>query len=1158
MTADDVTVATLDNNLDDALHYFDDEFHRYLETGASTFDLSILKRLKIYSNANTGNETDYQHLKENNSLVFTHKNRDYKFTIRRIEETESSMRLYCENLSLDLINEYRAPYKADKAYGIAKYINDCIYDSGYEIGINEFSSNVRTLEWESDQTVLARMLSICNSFGAEIEFETILNSDRSVKKNYVHLKKQVGENRQDIELKYGREVTSIGKTVDINDLITCIAPTGSEKDGKKTTIKNIEREIKNNEGVVEFFTKKGSDTIYAPLANNVYGFRRKNDSKGYVKGMFDYDTESDSELFNRALTELKKRCVPRYEFEIEGYYDVNVGDTVRAMDEAYNPILMLEARISEQIISFSDSSRNKTVYSNYKVLENKVNQSLLDRVNQLAALANQLKYGIDFEGSTVFKNGQGSLKLYADVMRGELHVADEFTSFNWIKKNSDGTIDEVWTQAHTGVGKVIEILPSDVNEGATFSFTVLVNEEQQGNATIVVSNVYDGKDGSDGKDGNNGKDGLDGKDTYVHKAWSWSADGTDRFTDKYPNENLIVREKTESYTPYNGSITFDSKGTLKTIVAGANPANYFTISLKDTVPTGIHTLTGVIKYDGVPLKKSDFISWRANTYNAHENSNVFQVSDDGTFRITENWNRSTKWIFHTQMNINLEQGKIIEIENFKFEKLSEPTIYTPSPKDDFNNAWPKYEGYYSSHSPVQSTNPSDYTWSVIRGENGKDGTDGKNGTDGKDGVTPKDVISGYLSNESIIVPATPTGAVTDLSKAFGDFVVFEGQTKKTSGVTYSKVSEVGMTSSINSNGRYVVSALSADTGTATYRATYSGVTIDKIIIVVKNKQGQSGADGKDGQQGIQGVPGKDGSNGKDGATGPQGPPTGITTSASVPTNPYVGMLWQNTGDIPGYITGVTYQWNGARWNIFIFSAENIVANSLSAISANLGTITAGEILTSFFRGDSISSAIKKRGTTTISNGQFKSSFDYVQVTNNTILGKGDVVLDENGFMVRDLTASGEVLRSTAYNPEGVFMFDANINFGTVNLKYQDLMSIEPTRLQAEMGFKIYGTSDSSEPAASRDGRMVTLTGAFTNLSSIRSSTTKLVMGYVPEWAKPKRRHITRATGSGFNSYSLEISDEGAIEFSRYGTDGMNIPAGSWFGISTVYSAADIV
>jgi hypothetical protein len=200
------------------------------------------------------------------------------------------------------------------------------------------------------------------------------------------------------------------------------------------------------------------------------------------------------------------------------------------------------------------------------------------------------------------------------------------------------------------------------------------------------------------------------------------------------------------------------------------------------------------------------------------------------------------------------------------------------------------------------------------------------------------------------VPATSTGTVTDYSKAFGDFVVFEGQTKKTSGVTYTKISEVGMTSTINSNGRYVVSALSADTGTATYRATYLGVTIDKIMIVVKNKQGQSGANGSQGPQGPKGDTGNIGATGSQGPkgdkgatgnTGPQGPPTGITTSATIPSNPYVNMLWQNTGNIPGYITGVTYQWNGQKWNIFIFTAENIATTTLSAISAYLGDVTGG-------------------------------------------------------------------------------------------------------------------------------------------------------------------------------------------------------------------------
>lgn len=1084
MTADDETVAILDNEMDNALHYFDDEFHRYLETGASTFDLSILKRLKIYSNANKGNETDYQHLKENNSLVFTHKNRDYKFTIRRIEETEYSMRLYCENLSLDLINEYRGPIKYVHAYGIAKYINDCINESGYEIGINEFSSNVRTLEWESSQTVLARILSICNSFGAEIEFETILNYDRSVKKNYIHLKKRVGENRQDVELKYGRDVTSISRVVDINDLYTAIKPRGSEKDGKLTTIRNIEREVKNSNGVVEFYTKKGSDFILAPLATEIYGYKRPGKSKGYVERDYEYDTESDSELFNRALTELKKHSVPRYEFEIEGYYDVNVGDTVRAIDEAYNPILLLEARISEQIISFSDPSRNKTIYSNYKVLENKVNQSLLDRVNQLAALANQLKYGIDFEGSTVFKNGQGSLKLYADVMRGELHVADEFTSFNWIKKNADGTIDEIWTQAHTDVGKVVEILPSDVNESATFSFTILVNEEQQGNATIVVSNVYDGKPGDNGKD------------TYIDKSWSWSADGTDRFTTKYPNENLIIKSEVVNN---------------KYIDANNNLQNAISSYVTGKIPVLPNTNYTVKNY-------SSFKNLRVMLYD----SNDVMIYRGDVISITSTVitpNNAT----YMRCNIDTQTGKFDN--DAKIEQSSEPTIYTPSPKDDYENAYPKYEGYYSSHNPVQSTNPSDYTWTPIPREPGKDGEPGQNAAE---------VISGSLSNDSIILSATSTGVVSDYSKAYGDFVVFEGQNKLVNGVTYSKVSEIGMTSSINASGRYTVTNIATDTAMAIYRATYKGVQIDKQILVVKNKQGTTGSPGVGVsstkityQEGISGtttptgtwsesIPtvsenqflwtrtittysdnssstgysvskmGGKGAEGvgvsksvityssstsgvtpptsnwvstiptvtegnylwtrtvltftdnttntsysvaKQGSTGPQGPPTGITTSATVPTNPYIGMLWQNTGTSNGYVYGVTYRWTGAKWDIYILRAENIVVDSLSALAAYLGDVEGGSFTGGKFINDFVDIPLlydntrKATGRTIIENGvmtitgKIDGTYDFI--TKYTVDAISSTIYYPN---------SAAVMKAFSLSPDGLLLIDHENGF----------------------------------------------------------------------------------------------------------------------------------
>ena len=195
-------------------------------------------------------------------------------------------------------------------------------------------------------------------------------------------------------------------------------------------------------------------------------------------------------------------------------------------------------------------------------------------------------------------------------------------------------------------------------------------------------------------------------------------------------------------------------------------------------------------------------------------------------------------------------------------------------------------------------------------------------------------ISGYLTNESILLDANANGAVTDFSQATGSFIVYDGQKKVTSGVNYSRVSQTGVTVSITNSGTYNVTAISSKVGTAILQATYNGVTLQKILTVAKAQTGATGSTGPRGPQGATG------------ATGPKGDkgnPTGIVISATAPSNPYVNMLWKHTGSVSGLVKGATYRWNGSRWELYIFTAENISASSLSAITANLGTVTAGTV-----------------------------------------------------------------------------------------------------------------------------------------------------------------------------------------------------------------------
>ena len=79
-----------------------------------------------------------------------------------------------------------------------------------------------------------------------------------------------------------------------------------------------------------------------------------------------------------------------------------------------------------------------------------------------------------------------------------------------------------------------------------------------------------------------------------------------------------------------------------------------------------------------------------------------------------------------------------------------------------------------------------------------------------------------------------------------------------------------------------------------------------------------------------------GAKGDTGATGPKGD-TGIIVSATAPASPVVGQLWQSAAGQP------IKRWDGSKWVIHYLSVENLDVDVLSALSANLGTVTAGKI-----------------------------------------------------------------------------------------------------------------------------------------------------------------------------------------------------------------------
>lgn len=1126
MTKADETVAILDNSLSGAIHYFDDEFHRYLDYGRSTFDLSIAKKHMMYSNASTGSEDDFQYLKENHFLVFTYKNRDYKFTIRRVEETESSLRLFCEDLSFDLLNEYRGPYKADKAYSIAKYVNDCLVDSGYEIGINEFTKNERTLEWEGDQTVLKRLLSICNSFEAEIEFETILNDDRTVDKQLVHLRKRVGMDRPDVELKYGRDVSSIRRSVDNTGLITAIKPRGHEEDNKIVTIKNVEKEIKDENGNVVFYTKKGSEYIYAPMANQEYGNPERKGG-GYVGGQFSYDTKSDTELFNRALTELKKKCGPAYEFEIEGFYDIDIGDTIRAIDEGYNPILLLEARISEQTISFSDPTKNKTVYSNYRILQNKVSQSLLDRIDEVKKYAEQVAktyiFSISNVGSPMFRNGEGEVIFTAKIEKNNQDFTDEFTEFNWIKQKKDGSLDSTWNEAHQGIGKSITVKPLDFEDTATFSYEALQDDLSIGGASGVVTKVYDGENG---------------ETPVVHNAYAWSADGTDRFTDTYPNENLFSKE-TATNLVINAGGTFGNSvhGVITGCFFRVRAGEEYTLNDFNTVHDRYRAGISV----NIPAPNGNFTWIHTDQQQLNKPTSVTMPSDG--YLIVQLATSST----------GLPPNSKIKIEHG-----NQPTIYTPAPSDDFENAYPTYSGTYTDYTAQDSQNSADYTWSRILGNAGQDGNDGV-------GIASDPEIT-YQASASGTTAPTGTWSREIPEVPAGQFLwtkTVTTYTNNTNSTAYT-VAKMGSDGKPGSNGvsvssvveeYYVSTSPTSQAGGSWSTTVPNNADPNKYVFRRMKTTMSNGTVTYTNPALIQGM-------------------TGIYPyiGPTQPANPKEGQQWWKS-DASGNVTNF-YAYKSGSWQEQTIQQSVLNIIELNAVRILGSTITGTTINTSILNN---SGTYQDSGATILYNSTYNGNItaDWA-VENSTqngtfILSPRNLaaisytdaarknpdwhwVVDNNGVDV------GNPSYSAIYGGEGITIYNAQLSptYGRVKLEFQDLMTMPATLIPSNSGFSQYATSGDNAPLVSRQGRVVQLSGAFKNNAVLESGASG-TMGTLPVWARPERAVLRRVQASYNNTYMLTVNTNGTITMSRHaaGENNVSVPAGSWLNIAIVYAAANL-
>ena len=503
-------VAFVDNDKQNTLNYYDDTWVRDLPTGSSTFEFTVFKKA---IKSDTALSKAYQYLNERAWVSFRYHGRTYLFNVMTVEENEQTIKCYCENLNLDLINEHANPYKAERAMSFIEYCKEMglLGFSNLSVGINEISDRRRTLEWEGQDTNLARLLSLAHKFDAEIEFETHLNADSSIKSFRVNVYREnddnhqgVGRVRNDIQLTYGKNLTSITRKVDKTGIFNAIRPTGKrrvknekgEEVEEVVTLGGLDPWSVTRDGILEFYQR--NESLYAPISMQMYPsvFSPSTFDDQWIRKDFSYETDNPKELRRLAYNELKKHCYPAVTYEVDGFIDVEIGDTIKVYDNGFSPALMIQARVSEQKISFTNPASNKTTFSNFKALENKLSDGIQAAFERLFEASKPYTIKLATDNGIAFKNGQGQTIVTPTLIKGNKVIN---SGWRWVV---DGVIKA------TSSSYIVRA--ANINQKMVLTVSAWVDNKEVASEQLTLINTSDGLQGQKGDTGPKGDPGPQG------------------------------------------------------------------------------------------------------------------------------------------------------------------------------------------------------------------------------------------------------------------------------------------------------------------------------------------------------------------------------------------------------------------------------------------------------------------------------------------------------------------------------------------------------------------------------------------------------------------------------------------------------------------------
>ena len=822
--------------------------------------------------------------------------------------------IYAEDVGLDLLNEVVEPYEADQAYPITHYIERFSYDSGFEVGINEVSNLSRKLKWEGEETATARILSVATQFDAEVKYRFEVKG-LTITHKYIDIYKKIGMDTG-IKLRLNRDIDRIVTKESVANLATALNVKGGTPEGQENPITLNGYQYDDGDFYVDGTMLKSRKAL-EKWSRYLW---ETGPDVGHIVQQYSYDTTSQSELCNRAVSQLKKICDMEVNYEVDISVlpqNAKIGDTVYIVDGKDQTYL--SARILKLETSVSQRT-NKATLGEYLIQSRGISQKLEELAQQFQNIAaNRIMYTWIVYADDELGTG---ISLYPE---GKIYMGIAANQLTNIVDLSDPSIFE-WSLIKGDKGETGEQGP----QGEQGPKGEKGDKGDQGERGLQGLQGEKGDQGIPGPAGKDGEDGTDGKTSYTHIAYANSADGQTDFSVSDSNRDYIGM-----YVDFTATDSND-------------PADYAWSKIKGA--DGAQGTPGKAGEDG----KTPYL------HIAYANS------ADGTsgFSVTDSENKlyigqytdytaadSTDPVKYSWTRIKGETGATgpkgdkgdTGAQGEQGEKGDKGDTGATGPKGDKGDAGAAGVGiksiteYYAvsasnttaptswNTSVPTMTTTNKYLWNYERitytNNTTSDSSKRVIGVYGNTGATGAKGDKGDPGDTGATGPKGETGATGNGIKSITNYYLASASS---SGVTTSTSGWKTTMQSTSTSKRYLWNYEKI--------AYTNGTTVNTTPVII----GTHGATGATGATGPKGEQGEKGDKGDTGATGPKGD-TGIIVSATAPASPVVGQLWQSAAGQP------IKRWDGSKWVIHYLSVENLDVDVLSALSANLGTVTAGKI-----------------------------------------------------------------------------------------------------------------------------------------------------------------------------------------------------------------------